>query len=558
MTRLPVSAFACATVVLLASGARAQGVPDPDLDRAHHVLRRITFGPTPDLVQLLRFGTPPTTTPLQQVQAYIAAQLNPPPATTDPNWHGSATVQALVGPGGSLSLPAALGGTIIQAQLVNAQLAYGLDSIWQLREVMAQFWERHFNTAVILQDGYFTPTTGTTADVAWWVEWEANQFYRAHALTTFQELLLFTAKHASMSVYLHMPYNVQGTPNEDFGRELLELYTMSPEMPTATGTVTNYDQSDVEKVARILTGWSTDKVTTAFVYNDADHQYVTQATQLFAVSGSTLQIPAFQPPDGMAEGARLLARLAERAATRDFICRKLIAHFVSESVAAQPTSQLLTTMVSQWGQLGDIKAVLGALFASTEFLDAANHGQRVRVPLEVVLAPPRALGGKIAPFTGTSTPNPLSLTQFVVILEALGQSLNRYAAPIGFPWRNATQYSPSAAMERAKLGIYSLFGPPTATLAHSIDTLVKDALPMPQEQDPTAISHFLLETLYGSRFTASDEVLVANVIGATIFYINFYGLGGVQAFDWNNSQHYWAVANAAAATAMGFGQAGIR
>lgn len=554
--------FSALATTVLVTIAAAQGVPDPDLDRAHHVARRLGFGVTPALVADL--STPSgATTPLQKVQDYIQQQLHPA-AAMDPFWpYGSQSVRDMVMPGGALGLPAAIGSAVLKVDVDSAQLAYAMASKWQLREVMGQFWERHFNTALIQQKYFFAGATGavTPEDYCWWFEWQANDWYRQNALTTFHDLLRFTSQHASMMVYLHMPQNVAGTPNEDYARELCELYTMSPELPVPGGApIPNYEQKDIEEIARVLTGWSVDPANQfAFVFNSTNHSYPTTAATLFTISGSPVTLPLPTAPNGDAEGLRLLRTLAGRPATADFICRKLIAHFVAEDVADAPGSTLLANMKGVWGMFGDIKAVLNVLFTSNEFLGNANHLRKARIPLEAVVAPARALDATLPIDPVTTLPVATCLWTLDLELLAMGQSLLTYPAPNGFSTAVAAQMSPSIALERARLGTQGAFGTPSTNLHYDVVTLVHSLLPAAQWQNFVAVDRVLLGALYGSNYSAADEVQVAAVVAGAVAYINNFGTGALAGpFDANNQDHYWAVVNCAAACAAGMTQSGLR
>lgn len=573
MTKHPSLALALAAgAVLQVAPLLAQGTPDPDLDRAHHVLRRMTFGPDRALVSQLSTGLP-------AVQAYIAAQLNPP-AVGAPNYHGSASLDELltgsIAPGttGTLLLPSTLGGAIDQLQTSIAQVAYALESEWQLREVMTQFWDRHFNTNLIAQSAWFIPyiPAGANDDYwAWWFEWEANQHYRANCLTTFYDLLYFTSRHASMMIYLHMPQNNGSRPNEDYARELVELYTMSPEHLQPNGTVLqNYVQDDIEEIARILTGWDLDEPNAfVFQFDDPDHAYPTVAPALFASSALPVTLTLRAPPNGEQEGIDLLAELARHPATATFICRKLIAYFIDEGLAAQPNPQVLQNMLAVWGQQGDIKAVLGALFASSEFEGSTYHLTRIRIPLESVVATARAVEARMKknPAIGNLA-DPASMTSMVTTTFALGQSLLNYPAPNGFPTDNNAQLSPSVGLERAYWGWNVLF---YTVPAHSPATdpvaFIQPVQP-PLPASPTAsnvIPHllavidYLLTSFYGSNYTLEDEQRVADAMVNSMDWVTAQ-TSGPYAGQWDPAKpaHYTVTIWVAFTAALGFVQSGQR
>lgn len=564
-----VRASSLAIGVMCAAPVAAQGVPNPDLDRAHHVLRRITFGPTPDLVNELANPAAPLT-PLQAVSAYISEQLAPS-AAQDPYWpYGGFEVMRWCSPGSTfgLEIPAspAPGVAFDQFQAKGTQLAYALSSKWQLREVMAQFWERHFNTHLVGSKAYFNayPSSATTADAhAWFFEWEANNYYRDNALGTFYDLLDYTSTHATMVVYLHMYRNIVQTPgvdepNEDYARELLELYTMGPEM----SGVPNYDQSDIETVASILSGWSIDESNGfAFTFNGGDHDTRPKPT-MFSVSGAPYPLPP--GTTGQAEGDQLLMHLAGRTATADFVCRKLMDYFLGDGAAAAEPA-LLASMIGAWGASGDITAVLTVLLdINGPFgnLTGPNSyvGVRARLPLEAVLAPPRAFGAALDP----DAVDYLSLTTTWLNLEAMGQVLLQYPAPIGFPQSSAAQLSPSAAMLRFRNAAMSLVSsqlPPSMSLEYDIGGSLFAAL-QPTPYDPVLVSKEIIERLHGTRYSANDELAVRIAMANMVSLINqeyaVAGSGATVNVLSPTDEEYERITRAGVIVAMGMSQGAIR
>ncbi|MCA8975082.1 MAG: DUF1800 family protein [Planctomycetes bacterium] len=563
--RLGAGLVACAAPLATLA---AQPAPNPDLELAHHVLRRVTFGPTPDLVA--RIANPPVgMSALQEAQAYIAEQLNPN-AGADPFFpFGSADVQALDGPGGALGIPNTLPATTAQIdqfefrQVVGSQLAHGLESKWQLREVMCQFWERHFNTHLVGSQFWFQnkiPATSSNAAHAWHYEWRANEFYRENALGTFHDLLVFTAQHVTMVAYLHLDRNTVAGPNEDFARELLELYTMSPELPVPMGTpVQNYSQPDVETVARILTGWSINPAADfSFTFNAANHD-IGPKPAMFT--------PAYSLPvgtTGVNEGLTLLAELAKRDATKDFICRKLLNEFLVDG-GGDLEPVLLGRMKNAWGNQGDITLVLTELLNSLEFLGTTYRFERARLPIEAVLAPPRAFAAGFESICTPAQPSFFNLINSWISMGDLGQSLQGYPAPNGYPSASAAQHSPHAAIARFSFAARSLF--PTQLPTFQCPALTQDSLEYDVAghiaatltvgwNNPQLAARFLLETLYGTRFTAPDENAVVQAMGnAAVWWLVNNGTLDLSA---PTTPAYRHVVNCGAVTAMAMAQGAIR
>lgn len=132
----------------------------------------------------------------------------------------------------------------------------------QLQTVLAEFWENHFTTDADKLEGYFDDLENSDGSDAMGegqaereaaeVEYQEYQFFTDHALGYFGDMLLYSATSPSMLVYLDNVSNTAGDANENYAREILELFAM--------GVDNGYDQDDIEEVARCFTGWTVTKV----------------------------------------------------------------------------------------------------------------------------------------------------------------------------------------------------------------------------------------------------------------------------------------------------------
>ncbi|MCP4256161.1 MAG: DUF1800 domain-containing protein [Planctomycetes bacterium] len=138
----------------------------------------------------------------------------------------------------------------------------GVYSQRQLQTVLAEFWENHFTTDYDKLAEYFdglqnSDATDALSDVqaqaeAAEVEYNEYQFFYENALGNFGDLLLSSATSPSMLVYLDNVLNIKGAANENYAREILELF--------AFGVDNRYNQEDIEQLAKCFTGWSICKV----------------------------------------------------------------------------------------------------------------------------------------------------------------------------------------------------------------------------------------------------------------------------------------------------------
>ncbi|MDT9592401.1 DUF1800 domain-containing protein [Nocardioides zeae] len=232
----------------------------------------------------------------------------------------------------------------------------------QVLEVMTEFWETLLHVPVN-GDHWFTHRVsyGTTV--------------RTHALGTYANLLKACILHPAMGMFLDNAVSTKAKPNENLGRELLELHTVGRG---------NHTEDDVKDSARILTGYRVDLWRTwAATYTPADH------------STGTVRVLGFTHPntnpDGRAVAEAYLDYLARHPATAQRVCQRLAAKFVSDD----PPARLVTRMVRTWQSSGtSIVAVLRTLVASPEF--QAARDSKLRDPVEDVLASYRALGVGVA------------------------------------------------------------------------------------------------------------------------------------------------------------------
>jgi uncharacterized protein (DUF1800 family) len=198
-----------------------------------------------------------------------------------------------------------------------------------------------------------------------------DQTIRAHALGNFADLLVAASLHPAMLLYLDNWRSRADSPNENHGRELLELHTV--------GRAAGYTEAMVKDSARILSGWTmTDDDKYVRVFDPSRH-----ATGRVNVLGFS-QTNNVRDNPGLAE--QYLRYLAMHPATAERICRKMAVRFVSD----EPSDALIASMTAAYlANHSDIKATLRAMVDSDEFWGSA--GQKVRTAIDDVVATCRVL-----------------------------------------------------------------------------------------------------------------------------------------------------------------------
>ncbi len=320
--------------------------------RSRHLVSRFSYGITPGLTATVRRDGGAT--------AWFEKQLAPariPDGDVDALrswWSGlSRSPQDLW----RRQVTGVEGGWEVMADYQRWLLLRRMNSRRQVLELMTEFWENHLNVPVN-GDGPFTHRV------------DYGETVRNHALGRFEDLLHAAVTHPAMLIYLDQAVSTKRRPNENLGRELLELHTVGRG---------HYDEADVKASARILTGWLVD------LWKTWEPTYVPAAHWTGPVS-----VMGFQDANSGADGRdltrRYLSYLAGHPATAQRIARKLVVKFVSDD-APQALVDHLAKVYLDNGTA--IKPVLRALVAHPAF--AAAVGAKVKDPGEDVVSTFRAL-----------------------------------------------------------------------------------------------------------------------------------------------------------------------
>jgi uncharacterized protein (DUF1800 family) len=332
---------------------------------------------------------------------------------------------------------------VVTGELAQAKLLRAIYSQRQFEEVMTDFWFNHFN--VFVDKGL---------DRLMLTSYERDVI-RPHALGKFEDLLVATAKSPAMLFYLdnwlsvgpnsaqaqglpprpYGPYGRRYPPrprpnpgkrtsglNENYGRELMELHTLS-----VNG---GYSQRDVTEVAKVFTGWTIDKPAEGggFKFDPRMHE-----------PGPKFVLGHRIKPKGEGEGLEVLHRLATSPQTAHFISLKLAERFVSDDPPPALVDRMAKTFLKK---KGDIREVLNTLFHSPEFWDDATYRAKVKTPLEFVASAVRATGAEVEEVG--------PLTQQ---LNRMGMPLYGAQPPTGYSMKAETWVSSSALLNRMNFAL---------------------------------------------------------------------------------------------------------
>jgi uncharacterized protein (DUF1800 family) len=222
-----------------------------------------------------------------------------------------------------------------------------------LREKLALFWHGLFAT------GFKVGIHGV-AHIA------QIDLFRRHGLGRFGDLLVRVSEDPAMLIWLDNTSNTKDAPNENYGRELLELFSMG---------VGNYTEADVKSVARAFTGWTVRPSLPAFLHGPHGLQFVYRASDHDDDEKEFLQ------EAGRFNGHDVINVIVRQPATARFVCRKLHQFFVADD----PDSKAIERSAQVFLETdGNIRNVLRDLFLSDEFRSPSTRFGKVKSPIELV------------------------------------------------------------------------------------------------------------------------------------------------------------------------------
>ena len=296
-----------------------------------HLLRRIHFGPTIEEIDYL------SSLNINDAVEYILRDIPPPPPPGDwiddpfPYNYGSYS------PEQRDSLQAAY--DLYSLELNVWWLDQMFNSSSSIIEQMTLFWHDHFATSI--ETVKYPPAM-----------YHQNKILREYAIGNFKDLVTLMIFDPAMMVWLDNRENRVGAINENFARELLELFTMGEGQ---------YTQQDVMEAARALTGYQTNGLETYFVSDRFDNG-----------------VKTFLGQTGNFNTYDIIDIIFEQSQTAYFICEKLYKWFVYENPNEEIVQNLAQIMIDN---NYEIKPVLYALFSSEHFFDDNFKGSKFKDPI---------------------------------------------------------------------------------------------------------------------------------------------------------------------------------
>ena len=418
---------------------------DWNYDRAAHLLERAGFGGTPEDIQKLADMTPEQAVRYLVYYAAISNNHIPPfehsglwdeTLTHFPPSRPAATELAMQhGEGMGVRVkpdhvnrhmqPVSdrffywLRATLLETRRVGYWWAERmLDTHRPLEQKMALFWHGHFATAENKVRDYRKMLV------------QIDMFER-HATDNFGDLAVAVAKDPAMLTYLDAGVNVKGAANENFAREVMELFTMG---------VGNYTEQDVREAARAFTGWNFDNLD--FVVNTALHDD---------------EPKTFLGRTGNFDGVDVLDIILEQPVTAEYISAKIYRFFVREDVSPKLQAELGAILRDNDYEL---RPLLMTMFLSRDFYSADSYGAHIKGPVEHVITMLKHLGATDVP----------GVPDFNRTTIALGQHLLNPPSVAG--WAQGKSWiTPALIQERGNVAFDYLF--PNVTDFHDPNFLYR-------------------------------------------------------------------------------------
>ena len=349
---------------------------DWNRDLAAHLLERAGFGGTPEEIDALAKMTPAQAiarlvryegTDVSHLPAFDESGIHDPglepfppsrPAVTDLAKKNGEALGIKVKPTGNRRLQPVVDEFFywLRASVLETnRVAYWwanrmLTSPRPLQEKMALFWHGHFAANEPKVRDY----RKLLAEL---------QLYENHGTGNFRDLMVAMAQDPGMLTFLDAGVNVKGAPNENFAREIMEMFTMG---------VGNYTEKDIREAARAFTGWN--YVDLKFVVNKDQHD-----------DGEK----TFLGKTGNFDGVQIIDIIMQQPVTADYIAGKIYRFFVRQDLSPELQKKLGAVLRDNHYEIAPL---LETMFLSRDFYSPASVGTHIKSPVELAVSTYKKLG----------------------------------------------------------------------------------------------------------------------------------------------------------------------
>ena len=246
-----------------------------------------------------------------------------------------------------------------------------------VREKLTLFWSNHFATEMtVVANPVFS--------------YRLLSLLRANALGNFKNLVRDVTTDTAMLRYLNGDRNTKGSSNENYARELQELFTIGKGAEISVGDYTTYTEQDVKAAARVLTGWTVNRLTQKSEFNSGRHdttdKIFSQRYQNTKIQGRT------GANAGKEELDDLLTMIFQQDATAEYIVKKFYRFFVGNTITVDISNNVIKPLADQLRNNNyEIEPVLRTLFSCSHFYSEEIIGGMLRSPADYVVGTLRAI-----------------------------------------------------------------------------------------------------------------------------------------------------------------------
>ena len=403
-------------------------------DRAAHLLERGGFGGTPEEISRLAAMAPEQAVDWlvnydridnSRLKPFDESRIWDPGMDPFPESRAEAArIARQRGEGlGERVLPQ---GTPRRLQPVVDKFFYGLRANTLETQRLALWWANRMLTTprpleeklTLFWHGHFASGQNKVRDYRMMLR--QNEMFRRNASGRFSDLLNGILKDPAMLVYLDNGENIKSHPNENFGRELLELFSMG---------VGNYTEHDIREAARAFTGWTNNVLD--FRFDKEQHDFGAKT---------------FLGKTGDFNGDDIIAGILAQKVTAEFVSAKLYRYFVREEIADSVKTELGRTFREGGYQL---KPLMTRIFLSKDFYSPPSYGTEIKSPVLLVVSTYKKMGLTEVP----------TVPDFGRLTASLGQTL--FEPPNVAGWAGGrTWITASTLLQRGNMWRDVLFADP--------------------------------------------------------------------------------------------------
>jgi uncharacterized protein (DUF1800 family) len=324
-----------------------------------HLLRRTLFGVSKSDLDFFK-----TKTMVESVDLLLTLPTNPPPPPLN-HYSYNPNLPDTDVPAGSTWVNAPQNPNLNGARIQSLKFWWAglmLNQDRSVREKMTLFWHNHFATECLtVQDSKLS--------------YKHHALLRSMCLGNFKELVKQITIDPAMLIYLNGDKNTKTAPDENYARELQELFTVGKDLPN------HYTEGDVQQAAKILTGWRFNRGTASSFFDSTKHDTGNKTFSSFY--GNSVVLGRSNSNAGMDELNDLLTMIFAQQEVAKYICRKIYRYFVYYVIDESVEANVIVPLANIFRNGNyEIKPVIETLLKSEHFFDALNRACMIKPPMD--------------------------------------------------------------------------------------------------------------------------------------------------------------------------------